>query len=365
MNETVGLPVLFTSLRGIINDNLAVYLRGLLQLLILTFSLPSIIMNIINVFIFINTRVTDSITVCFLALAAADLCSMLLQTVKSLCSFVAISASGNSDLDIVVFIIASMYGFTSDISSAIITYIALQRGLCVALPFMARTFFTKNKSLKVISAILIFLMLCHLPRMILLRVVKSRHQGTNSSAFLMILFLPGWDIVDGFYLIFVKTVLACLQYCTMILCAAAIFVGMRSSIELKNSSSASSKFKNHRNINKQFGSAKHPQNEGEENADAKEIGGEVGKTEKKRDSKETAVVKQSLLVVLIQVICTTPRVIMVCGQNRKRISQSRHQSTRNLERLVGNNTVRNRAVAGFQKEGKMLGRKLWYPRTSR
>ncbi|GFO50286.1 reverse transcriptase [Plakobranchus ocellatus] len=42
-----------------------------------------------------------------------------------------------------------------------------------------------------------------------------------------------------------------------------------------------------------------------------------------------------------------------------------HQSTRNLERLVGNNTVRNRAVAGFQKEGKMLGRELWYPRTSR
>ncbi|GFN86447.1 hypothetical protein PoB_001295300 [Plakobranchus ocellatus] len=41
------------------------------------------------------------------------------------------------------------------------------------------------------------------------------------------------------------------------------------------------------------------------------------------------------------------------------------ESTRNLERLVGNNTVRNRAVAGFQKEGKMLGRELWYPRTSR
>ncbi|GFO26788.1 chemosensory receptor c [Plakobranchus ocellatus] len=273
MNETVGLPVVFTSLRGIINDNLAVYLRELLHILILTFSLPSIMLNIINVFIFINTRVTDSITVCFLALAAADLCSMLLQTVKAICSFL-VSASGSSDLDIVSFFIASLYGFTSDISSAIITYIALQRGLCVALPFMARTFFTKNKSLKVISAILIFLMLCHLPRMIMMRVVKSRHQGTNSSAFSMITFMPGWDIVDAFYLIFVKTVLACLQYCTMILCAAAIFVGMRSSIELKNSSSASSKFENHRNINKKSCSAKHPQNEGEENADAKEIGGE-------------------------------------------------------------------------------------------
>ncbi|GFO18928.1 hypothetical protein PoB_004543300 [Plakobranchus ocellatus] len=36
-----------------------------------------------------------------------------------------------------------------------------------------------------------------------------------------------------------------------------------------------------------------------------------------------------------------------------------HQSMINLERLMGNNTVRDRAVAGLQKEGKMLGRELW------
>ncbi|GFO26784.1 chemosensory receptor c [Plakobranchus ocellatus] len=96
----------------------------------------------------------------------------------------------------------------------------------------------------------------------------------------------------------------------MILCAVAIFVGMRSSIELKNSSSASSKFENHRKIHNQSGSAKHPDSKGEENVLANDIGGEVGKTEKKRDSKEALVVKQSLLVVLIQLICTTPRMIV-------------------------------------------------------
>ncbi|GFO30101.1 chemosensory receptor c [Plakobranchus ocellatus] len=309
MNETVGFPGLLTSLTGVINDNLAVYLRGTLSLFILTFSLPSIIINIINVYIFINTRVTDSITVCFLALAAADLCSMLLLTAMALCSFfVVISVSWSSNLDIIVFVLAGVYGLTTDYSSAVTTYIALQRGICVALPFVARTLFTKKKSLKVITAIFIFLMLCALPRMLSFRVVKSRHQGTNSSAVLMILFLQSWVVTDDFYLIFVKAVLFCLEYLIMILCAAAIFVGMRSSIELKNSSSASSKFENHRNINNQSGSAKHPQNEGEENADTKEKVGEERTTGKKGSSKEAVVVKQSLLVVLIQVICTTPRV---------------------------------------------------------
>ncbi|GFN94823.1 chemosensory receptor c [Plakobranchus ocellatus] len=266
MNETA-------SLKGIINENLTVYLRITLGLLIITFSLPSIIMNIITVYIFINTKVTDSITVCFLTLAAADLCSMLLLTSMTLCSFfVAISVRWSLDLDTISFVLSLMYGLSTNFSSAVTTYIALQRGICVALPFMARTLFTKNKSVKVITAIMIFLMLCSLPRMFSLRVVKSRHQGTNSSAILILSFLDSWVAANGFYLIFVKTVLLCLEYCTMILCTVAIFVGMRSSIELKNSSSPSSNFENHRNINNQSGSAKHPQNEGEGNANAKEIG---------------------------------------------------------------------------------------------
>ncbi|GFO34354.1 hypothetical protein PoB_006085900 [Plakobranchus ocellatus] len=41
------------------------------------------------------------------------------------------------------------------------------------------------------------------------------------------------------------------------------------------------------------------------------------------------------------------------------------QSTINLERLVGDNSVRDRVAAGFQKEGKMLGRELWYTHSSR
>ncbi|GFN94048.1 chemosensory receptor c [Plakobranchus ocellatus] len=317
MNETGGLTRSLTSLTGIIKDNLSLYLRGTTSLLILTFSLPSIIINIINVFIFINTRVTDSITVCFLTLAAADLCSMLLLTVKALCSFfVAMSVSWSSSLDIISFSLGGIYSLSSDFSSAVTTYIALQRGLCVALPFMARILFTKNKSLKAITAIFIFLMLCALPRMLSFRVVKSRHRvGTNSSAVLIISFLESWVVADGFYLIFVKTVLVCLEYCTMILCAAAIFVGLRSSIELKYSSSASSKFENHRNIHNQSGSGKHAENiKREGNLDAKDVGRKVCKTEKKRESKETAVVKQSLLVVLIQVICTTPRVTVCLYQ---------------------------------------------------
>ncbi|GFO02603.1 chemosensory receptor c [Plakobranchus ocellatus] len=140
------------------------------------------------------------------------------------------------------------------------------------------------------------------------RVVKTGNLVTNSSAGLMISFLDSSVVAEAFYLILVKTVLACLEYFTMILCAVAIFVGMRSSIELKNSSSASSKFENHRNIHRD--SSKHPDNKGEENVLANDIGGEVGKTEKKRDSKGAFVVKQSLLVVLIQVICTTPRMIV-------------------------------------------------------
>ncbi|GFN99794.1 hypothetical protein PoB_002630000 [Plakobranchus ocellatus] len=177
MNETIGLHFLFISLTGIINDNLDVYLRGTLSLLILTFSLPSIIINIINR-LHLHQHQSDrqhhrlfSRTCCrrFVLHAALDGYDfwLLLRRYRGVMEF----GSGHCQL-------CPRWNLRFDIGY-FLGYYNLHRSTTWIMrgpAFVARTLFTKNKSIKGITATLIFLVLCHLPRMLLFRVVKSRHQ---------------------------------------------------------------------------------------------------------------------------------------------------------------------------------------------
>ncbi|GFO30498.1 chemosensory receptor c [Plakobranchus ocellatus] len=295
----------------IISNDIALYLTVILTLLMGVFSVPSIVINIINIFIFTSTGVKDSITVCFLALAVADLSAMVLATAAALCAFFdAIRVTWSSSLKVYGFSIGAVYSLLSDISAAITTYIALQRGICVALPFAARRVFTRISSLRIITTTVIFLLVCSLPRLLSFRLVTLNHPAMNVSKVLVIKFLNTWTFTDTFYLLFVKTGLACLEHIVMVVCVVAIFVGMRSSRRLKHSASAWSKPEEHRNATGQpgFPSDAGRRREGNGNQ-SKPRRKEEGKG-KQLDTKEDVVIKQSLLIVLIHIVCTTPRVLV-------------------------------------------------------
>ncbi|KAK3729565.1 hypothetical protein RRG08_053508 [Elysia crispata] len=94
---------------------------------------------------------------------------------------------------------------------------------------------------------------------------------------------------------FVKTALVFIEYGVMIICTVAITIGMRSSIKLKQNSTS---------LSDQPKAQKRPKGKRtKKDKNCKDSNGNgEDQLQKKKDSREALVVKQSLLVVLIHVI---------------------------------------------------------------
>ncbi|RUS68553.1 hypothetical protein EGW08_023685 [Elysia chlorotica] len=290
MNESTS----FASLPAVpgsplISIQLANILLPILCVLVLTVSVPAFLLNILNVIIFVNTKI-DSITVCFIALALSDLSAMLFLTgVSSVGVMSAFQVPWGKNLSTYAFLFTFGIGLSVDTSSAFTTYIALQRGLCVALPFLTRHLFNRNRSIIICVSVFIFILACSTPRATAFRLKYIPDPADNTSAVAIIQFLETWVPFDSFYTIFIKTVMVCVEFGVLIICTSLISYSMHSSIKLKLHSSA------------QY--LQHPPSD-----DKKTIGRE-DKTQRKKDAKELLVVKQSLIVVLIHVILTTPRML--------------------------------------------------------
>ncbi|GFO15441.1 chemosensory receptor a [Plakobranchus ocellatus] len=166
------------------------YLKSLVRILSLMFSVPSVCFNAINVLIFCTIGVADSITVCFLYLAVCDLCTMVSLSVGAFFSlFFPLSVPGSHDLATYTFATAQVHGLFSNLASATTTYIALQRRICVAWPFLTRHAFTRNRSLAVLIAITVVLLGCGMPRALTFQVharaqpKQQRHSDSGRSLF--------------------------------------------------------------------------------------------------------------------------------------------------------------------------------------
>ncbi|KAK3764838.1 hypothetical protein RRG08_041256 [Elysia crispata] len=276
----------------IISYDLARILSGMFSSMVLVFSVPAVVLNIINIIIFVNTKI-DSITVCFISLSLSDLSGMLLLTKTSIVNIMRVfNVPWGKNLSSYLFLFTFGIGLSVDTSSATTTYIALQRGLCVALPFLTRHLFNRNRSLIICVSLFLFILACSTPRATSFSLKNIPDPADNTSTILIIKYFETWGPFDSFYTIFVKTVLVCIEFCVMIVCASLISYGMQSSMKLKHNSSTQA----------------HPTGDKTAGKHGKGFSGEE-QSQKKKEAKESLVMKQSLVVVLIHVIFTTPRML--------------------------------------------------------
>ncbi|GFN94323.1 chemosensory receptor c [Plakobranchus ocellatus] len=303
----------------ILSYELYPYLRSLFCILSLMFSMPAVCFNAINILIFCLIGATDSITVCFLYLALCDLCTMVSLSVGAFFTlFFSLNVPGSQNLATYTFASAVVYSLFSDVASVITTYIALQRGLCVAWPFLTRHTFTRNRTLLALIAATVVLLGCGMPRAVTFRFIHVPDPSKNASQIASVYFFEIYRIFESLYLIFVKLIMGFTQYIVMSVCAVAIYIGMRSSIRLKSASaSAGSEVYNARSNHQTLQKTKKAEScvkpTWQENTedDVKDIKTGVKKdTSKKPHQKEILVIKQALTVVVLQVICTTPGIIV-------------------------------------------------------
>ncbi|GFN94319.1 chemosensory receptor c [Plakobranchus ocellatus] len=303
----------------ILSYELYPYLRSFFCILSLIFSVPAVCFNAINVLIFFTIGVTDSITVCFLYLAVCDFCTMVSLSVGAFFTlFFSLNVPGSQNLATYTFASAVVYSLFSDVASVITTYIALQRGLCVAWPFLARHTFTRNRTLLALIAATVVFLGCGLPRAVTFRFIYIPDPSKNASQIASVHFFEIHRIFESLYLIFVKLIMGFTQYIVISVCAVAIYIGMRSSIRLKSASSCGgsdsySARSNHQTLQKTKKAETCVKPIWQENTeiDVKDIKTGVKKeTSKKPPQKELLVIKQALTVVMLQVICTTPGIIV-------------------------------------------------------
>ncbi|GFN80717.1 chemosensory receptor c [Plakobranchus ocellatus] len=317
MNESVDLHVEVqeVSRRQIVSDELYPFMNSLFLIMTAMFSVPAILFNAMNVFIFCKIGVTDSITVCFLHLAICDFFTMINVSLGAFFTiFFVLGVPGSKNMATYTFVTAMAYGISQDIAAATTTYIALQRGLCVAWPFLARRAFTKKRSIIVLIVITLFLIGCLIPRTVSYKLIYVPDPTSNSSQILIIHFLDLWNNVTNFYFIFVKIFLVYIQYTIMSICAVAIAIGMKSSIKLKSTSSSapsicSESKSNHKKASETGKNESSFESPGvsKDGKDSQTSGKEEkDKNVQKREGREYLVIKQVLIVVLIHIICTTP-----------------------------------------------------------
>ena len=301
MNVSTSLEIVSAPLgEPLISDHITNYIMVMTSFVILIFSLPAVVLNNLNVYSFINTKL-DSVTVCFISLALADMLSMILLSTNA--TFYLIHSSGVSwsrNLPTLTYFVSFLFILLMDMSSATTTYIAVQRGLCVTFPFYTRNVFNKNRSLVICSIISLVILVCTLPRFATFRLKTLLDPIDNTTTLLVFEYFESWYSFDSFYLIFMKSVLAFTEYGIMVVCTVAISIGMRSSLKLKQKSNTYSS-KTSRGAHSK---------KGKEKKDLDDIKSSEKEQFQKKDSKESLVVKQSLIVVLIHVILTTPRIFV-------------------------------------------------------
>ena len=303
MNVSTRLEIVSAPLgEPLISDHITNYIMVMLSLMILTFSLPATILNILNVYIFVNTKL-DSVTVCFISLALSDLTSMFLLSIKASFSLMFdFGVRWGRNLPTLSYFLSFIFVLLMDMSSTTTTYIAVQRGLCVTFPFITRHAFNKNRSLIICVTISLVILAVSLPRFGTFRLKTEADPLDNKTTLIVFEYFDSWDSFDKFNLIFMKTILLFTEYGIMFICTVAISIGMRSSMKLKQmSNSFSSKTQRGED-------SKKSKEKDEKDMDSNE-GREKQQTEKK-DSKEALVVKQSLIVVLLHVILTTPKILV-------------------------------------------------------
>ncbi|GFO25279.1 chemosensory receptor c [Plakobranchus ocellatus] len=301
----------------ILSDEVYLYIAFMLWSLIVIIGLHAVCANILNILTFYTIGLIDSVSACFFCLSVTDLLSM---TTLLYCACTAlyslISPAGHWVIPFNFLIFRLLYT-SIDISAAITTYIAIQRAVCVAFPFFARNFFTRNKSLAVITALVVIFLACTLPSVASMRLLLVTDPQTNSSI-LRLYFTSTFTPADQFFTFFVKIGFLFTEQVVMGTCLIVTAYGIVSSRKLRVLSSLQpSADKSKPDNEDRTKETKAPGNvlrPGEHNDESKiqnrQVIPELNERQKKRLKKEIRAIKQSVIVVLIHIICVTPRMTL-------------------------------------------------------
>ncbi|GFO46226.1 chemosensory receptor c [Plakobranchus ocellatus] len=316
MNATAQLDTKHLEDVQLLSDELYIYIRPLLWSLIVILALHAVIVNILNLLTFNTLGLVDSASACFFCLSATDVISMttlLYCACTVLYSFM--SPAGHWVMPCNFLIFRLLYT-SVDISAAITTYIAIQRAVCVAFPFFARRFFTKNKSLAVVTALFVIFLACTLPSVASTRLLLVADPRTNSSV-LRLYFTPTFTTANEFFISFVKIGLLFVEPVVMGICLIVTACGIMSSRKLRLLSSLPSSATKPKPDSEEWtkqtqtGDGLKPGAHNEESEIQKRQAVlEIDERQKKRLKKEIRAIKQSVIVVLIHMICVTPRMTL-------------------------------------------------------
>ncbi|BFZ10208.1 hypothetical protein BsWGS_13247 [Bradybaena similaris] len=121
--------------------------------------------NIINIVVFIQIEIRDSVTVAFFSLAVADFgfvfLTIVYQVLESL-ELIARLTANSSLLQLSYFFNYTSFVFV-DISILITVFTSLQKCACVAIPFLFKKVFTFYRSTVVISTIYVLVVIAYIP----------------------------------------------------------------------------------------------------------------------------------------------------------------------------------------------------------
>ncbi|GFN75137.1 chemosensory receptor c [Plakobranchus ocellatus] len=316
MNATIQSDIKEIHDFQLLNDELYLYIAVMLWSLILIVGLHAVIINFLNILTFYTIGLVDSVSACFFCLSVTDVISMItLLYCASTTLYSLISQAGHWVIPCNV-LIFRLLNTSTDISAAITTYIAIQRAICVAFPFFARHFFTRNKSLAVIAALVVILLACTLPSVASMRLLVVAHPQTNSSV-LRLYFTHTFTTANEFFISFVKIGLLFVEQVVMGICLIVTACGIMSSRNLRALSSlqpSAAKPKpdsEERTKETQTGDGlKTGEHNDESKIQTRQVVPEIDEKQKKRLKKEIRAIKQSVIVVLIHMICVTPRIVL-------------------------------------------------------
>ena len=144
------------------------YGTALYFVIILT-AIPTIlgvITNILNIWVFLRMRLQDSVTISFFALSISDLCIVVTLLVMCGCGvFMIIDIQNNFVAEVdpegIAFIVGEFNEVFLLTSSLFTSYLAVTRCMCVVLPFRFKLYFTRNKTVIILS-LLSFPCIAHL-----------------------------------------------------------------------------------------------------------------------------------------------------------------------------------------------------------
>ncbi|CAL1546678.1 unnamed protein product [Lymnaea stagnalis] len=289
-----GGLLLIESPLGLIGEEVMTWLQYIGQALpVLT--LLGIITNTMNLFVYTRLGFNNAANVSFCALSASSLCCLLVYFYSLVLIYVNLTWTPPTvSLTDLNYVTSWYYRMFYDISVVMTTFIAIQRGCCVAFPFYFKDFFTLVRVAWSILGICLLGLVCYMPVFTTAVMASAQNSMTNSTKTRLIFQNGGReavavvDVLKKFVLTFAAEFLG---VCSM----TAIQLGMQAASQFKRGGAPVFVRKKHVNGNDDVVSQDHHPARGLDNPHTR--------------ARELRVVKQVMVVTALFVTCNTPQMV--------------------------------------------------------